>query len=160
MLPPCSFGCEYRWNVASSWFGSKYQLRAASFLFQKLCFAGIDLMSLPHNFLNLVCGYQLECCVSTIFFLNLKFWLWISTRLLCLHDFWNFASIDEVSFPCRFEILEVSNGGLHPFDFWVLQVSTKCHFPSVFLKNHFFFKHTRVINFDSKPFLGVKARAD
>ena len=115
---PAEWYCKYRWNVASLLIRLRVSMECR---FLADLGASIDWMSPPCFFLknlvlwvsmecrlptifeiwgffeplflfwNLGCGYQLKRCVSTIFFLD-------------------FASIDEVSLSCDFEVLEVSNG--------------------------------------------------
>ena len=50
MSHPCSFGCEYRWNVASSLGWVQVSTKRRFLSFQKFGSAGIDLMSFPHDF--------------------------------------------------------------------------------------------------------------
>lgn len=131
MSLPRGFGCKYRLNVASSWIWVQVltECRLLAF-FSKIWFCGYRwnvasprflkfevFSSLCFLFGNLGCGYQLKRCVSTIFFID-------------------FASINEVSLSCDFEVLEVSNGVriLPIFGFCVSII--KLRFPTVF----FFFE--------------------
>ena len=114
MSLPCSFGCEYRWNVASSWIWVQVstECRFLAF-FSKIWFCGYRwnvasprflkfevFFSLCFLFWNLGCGYQLKRCVSTIFWKFCKYW-----RGVVFLRFWGFGSIEW---------------GSHPSDFWVL----------------------------------------
>ncbi len=140
MSPPCSFGCEYRWNVASprSWVQVSTKRRFPAFS-SKILFCGYRWNVASPRFLKFEVFSNL--CFFVLFVL--KFGLWISTEMLRLHDFWNFASIDEVSFPCDFEILEVSNGVR------ILPIFGFCKYRLIvaslrgFLENHFFCLKTR-----------------
>ena len=114
------------------WFWCKYLLNVASMLFKKFWFCGYRWNVASPRFLKFE-------VFSNLCFFFLKFGLWISTEMLCLYDFWNLASIDEVSLPCNFEVLEVLNGvrillifGLCKY--W-LSVASRG-----FLKNHFCLK--------------------
>ena len=150
MSPPCLFGCEYRWTVASSQFGCKYRLSVASLLFSKTLFWGYRLnvyspwflkfglwiwtgMLRLHDFWNFGCEYQLECCISTIFEI-----LQVSTRcrFLAILKFWKyrmwFASFRFLGFA-SIDWASLARG------FW---------------KTFFLFKDTMVVNFDLKPFGG------
>ena len=81
MSLPCSFCCEYRWNIASSriWvqvstkrrlpaFSKNFVMRVSMKCRFPTIFEVLGFFEPLFLFWNLSCGYQLKCCVYTVFF--------------------------------------------------------------------------------------------